>query len=218
MSNEQKTETTSENITNEQIEHPIENDATENDTLAEENTDFEAINAEEVIKEEENIEANLEKITYELEEAKDKYLRLYADFENFRRRVAKEKSDLIRNAGEDLIKNLIPIVDDFERANKSIQKGENTEFTDNATAQKEITALKEGIYLVFNKLVRTLEQRGLKAMESSIGKPFNIDEQESITQIPAPNEEMKGKVIDEIEKGYYLNDKVLRFAKVVVGS
>jgi molecular chaperone GrpE len=149
----------------------------------------------------------------ELAEAKDKYLRLYAEFENFRRRTAKEKTDLIKNAGEDIIKALLPIIDDFERAQKSFDKANEAN-----TVSEEEKKLKEGVTLIHNKLVRTLEQKGLKVMESSVGKPFDVNEHESITNIPAPSDDMRGKVIDEIERGYYLNDKILRFAKVVVGS
>jgi molecular chaperone GrpE len=153
----------------------------------------------------------------ELAEAKDKYLRLYAEFENFRRRTAKEKTDLIKNAGEDIIKAMLPIIDDFERAQKAFDKSSDLA-TLSEEAQKEILALKEGVTLIQNKLFRTLEQKGLKAMESTIGKTFDVNEQESITNIPAPSDDMRGKVIDEVERGYYLNDKILRFAKVVVGS
>ena len=149
----------------------------------------------------------------ELAEAKDKYLRLYAEFENFRRRTAKEKTDLIKNGGEDIIKALIPILDDFERAQKSFEKANES----NSVSEEE-KKLKEGVILIHQKLVRTLEQKGLKTMESTVGKEFDVNEQESITNIPAPTEEMRGKVIDELERGYYLNEKILRFAKVVVGS
>ncbi|GAB3947467.1 nucleotide exchange factor GrpE [Spirosoma harenae] len=141
----------------------------------------------------------------ELAELKDKYLRLYADFENFRRRTAKEKLDLIGNANEGVLKALIPVVDDFERAMQSM---ENTD---------DVAALKEGVALIYNKLFKTLEGKGLKPMASK-GEPFNADLHESITQFPAPSDDLKGKVIDEVEKGYYLNDKVIRFAKVIVGS
>lgn len=141
----------------------------------------------------------------ELAELKDKYLRLYADFENFRRRTAKEKLDLISNANEGLLQALIPAVDDFERAMQSIDK------TD------DVVALKEGVSLIYHKLVKTLESKGLKPMTAK-GEPFNADLHESVTQFPAPSDDLKGKVIDEIEKGYYLNDKVIRFAKVIVGS
>jgi molecular chaperone GrpE len=149
--------------------------------------------------------AETERIGSELAELKDKYLRLYADFENFRRRTAREKLDLINNANEGLLQALIPVVDDFERAMQSI------ETTD------DIAAVKEGISLIYNKLFKTLENKGLKPM-SSKGETFNADLHESVTQFPAPSDDLKGKVIDEIEKGYYLNDKVIRFAKVIVGA
>ena len=149
--------------------------------------------------------ANAQPAGSELAELKDKYLRLYADFENFRRRTAKEKLDLIGNANESLLQALIPVVDDFERAMQSM---ENTD---------DIAALKEGVDLIYTKLFKTLESKGLKPMESK-GEPFNADLHESITQFPAPTDDLKGKVIDEIEKGYYLNGKVIRFAKVIIGS
>jgi molecular chaperone GrpE len=158
------------------------------------------------------------KLAGELTEAKDKYLRLYAEFENFRRRTAKEKTDLIKTAGEGILASLLPILDDFERAQKSMENNAEKQAALSEEAQKEISALKEGVQLTYNKLFRILEQKGLKPMESTIGKGFDVNEHESITQIPAPNEDMKGKVIDEIERGYYLHDKILRFAKVVVGS
>lgn len=141
----------------------------------------------------------------ELAELKDKYLRLYADFENFRRRTAKEKLDLIGSANEGLLQALIPVVDDFERAMQSMDK------TD------DVTAVKEGVTLIYNKLFKTLEGKGLKPMTSK-GEAFNADLHESVTQFPAPSDDLRGKVIDEVEKGYYLNDKVIRFAKVIVGS
>ena len=141
----------------------------------------------------------------EVAELKDKYLRLYADFENFRRRTAKEKLELINNANEGMLKALIPVVDDFERAMQSI---DNT---------NDVAALKEGVSLIYTKLVKTLDGKGLKPMVSK-GEAFDADLHESVTQFPAPSEDLKGKVIEEIEKGYYLNDKVIRFAKVIVGS
>jgi molecular chaperone GrpE len=140
----------------------------------------------------------------QLADAKDKYLRLYADFENFRRRTSKEKIEMIQNASESLIKDLIPIVDDFERANKSFE------------TVTEIEPLKEGISLIFNKLQKTLASKGVKAIESK-GQDFDVELHECITQFAA-GEDQKGKVIEEVEKGYYLNDKVIRYAKVVVGS
>ncbi|MDB5031215.1 MAG: heat shock protein GrpE [Mucilaginibacter sp.] len=141
----------------------------------------------------------------ELSLANDKYLRLYAEFDNFRRRTTKERIELLQTAGKDVIVSLIPVLDDFERAVKSME---------NAT---DINAVKEGVILVQNKLNNILTQKGLKPMES-IGQPFDADLHEAITNIPAPTDDMKGKVIDEMEKGYYLNDKVIRFAKVIVGA
>ncbi|TAE25158.1 MAG: nucleotide exchange factor GrpE [Cytophagales bacterium] len=141
----------------------------------------------------------------ELVELKDKYLRLYADFENFRRRTAKEKMDMLSNANEGMLVALLPVVDDFQRAMQSFES------TD------DLAAVKEGVTLIYNKLGRTLEGKGLKPMVSK-GEPFNADLHESITQFPAPSDDLKGKVIDETERGYYLNDKVIRFAKVIVGS
>ncbi|WP_342087062.1 nucleotide exchange factor GrpE [Dyadobacter sp. OTU695] len=141
----------------------------------------------------------------EIAELKDKYLRLYADFENFRRRTAKEKLEMISGASADTVKLILPIVDDFERAKVSF---------DSST---EIEALKEGVDLIYTKLYKALESKGLKAMESK-GADFDAELHESIAQFPAPSEDLKGKVIDEIEKGYYLNDKVIRYAKVIVGA
>ncbi|MCE6991543.1 nucleotide exchange factor GrpE [Dyadobacter sp. CY323] len=141
----------------------------------------------------------------EIAELKDKYLRLYADFENFRRRTAKEKLDMISGASADTVKLILPIVDDFERAKVSF---------DSST---DIEALKEGVDLIYTKLFKALESKGLKPMVSK-GESFDAEIHESIAQFPAPSEDQKGKVIDEIEKGYYLNDKVIRYAKVIVGS
>lgn len=151
------------------------------------------------------VEAVVDTASRELAELKDKYLRLYADFDNYRRRTAKEKLDLISNASEGLLQALIPVVDDFERAMQSIDRTDDVE------------ALKEGVSLIYAKLFKTLEAKGLKPMVSK-GEPFNADLHESVTQFPAPSDDLKGKVIEEIEKGYYLNDKVIRFAKVIVGA
>ena len=146
-----------------------------------------------------------EPVGAELAVLKDKYLRLYADFENFRRRTAKEKLDLIANANENLLVALLPVVDDFERAMPSLANA------------KDVSAALEGIQLIYSKLTKTLEARGLKPMTSK-GEVFNADLHESVTQFPAPTDDMKGKVIDEIERGYLLNDKVIRYAKVIIGA
>ena len=147
----------------------------------------------------------LEAAKQEIAELKDKYLRLYADFENFRRRTSKEKLELLSTAGADMVKQILPVVDDFERAKVSF---------DSST---DIVALKEGVDLIYTKLYKTLESKGLKPMQTK-GETFDVEIHESIAQFPAPSDDLKGKVIDEIEKGYYLNDKVIRYAKVIVGS
>lgn len=141
----------------------------------------------------------------QLTEQKDKYLRLYADFDNFKKRTAKEKLDLIQTAGKDIVLTILPALDDFERAEKA------------ATTATDVNTVKEGMNLIYTKLFKALESKGLKPMES-IGKDFDVEEQEAITEIPAPTPELRGKVVDEIEKGYFLNDKLIRFAKVIVGK
>ncbi|MCF8276523.1 MAG: nucleotide exchange factor GrpE [Flavobacteriales bacterium] len=135
----------------------------------------------------------------------DKYLRLYSDFENFRRRTAKERLDLLKSAGEDVFKILLPIVDDFERASKNMETA------------TDVPSVKAGVELIHHKLVKELENKGLKPMQS-MGEVFDSEIHEAITQIPAPSKDMKGKVVDVLEKGYFMNDKVIRFAKVVVGA
>jgi molecular chaperone GrpE len=144
------------------------------------------------------------KLQEEVAEWKDKHLRLYADFENLRKRATKERLELIKSAGEEVIASLLPVVDDLERAVHSLDHS------------KESAAL-EGIQLIQSKLLKILEQKGLKAMKS-VGEPFDAELHEAITEIPVPEEEQKGKVADEVEKGYYLHDKVIRYAKVVVGK
>ena len=135
----------------------------------------------------------------------DKYLRLYSEFDNYRKRTIKEKSDILRAAGEDVFKVFIPTIDDFERAIKANEKVEDA------------APIKEGMILIYHKLQAACIAKGLEAMDT-VGKPFNADFMESITSIPAPTSDLKGKVVDEVEKGYKLGDKVIRFAKVVVGS
>ena len=139
-------------------------------------------------------------------ELNDKHLRLHAEFENFKRRTAKERIEFYKTAGEDILTILLPILDDFERAIKAK--------TDAGEELKE----EEGVLLIYNKMKSSLEQKGLKAMEDAIGQELNTDFHEAITNIPAPTEDMKGKIIDVIEKGYFLNDKVIRYAKVVVAN
>ena len=146
-----------------------------------------------------------EKLRADLSESNNKYLRLYAEFDNFKRRTSKERIELLQTAGKEVIQSLLPVLDDFERALKSIE------------TTTDVASVKEGINLVHSKLKSILAQKGLKEMES-IGTIFDADIHEAITNIPAPSDDMKGKVVDEVEKGYFLNEKVIRFAKVVVGS
>jgi molecular chaperone GrpE len=135
----------------------------------------------------------------------DKYLRLYSEFENYRRRTSREKLDLMKNAGAEILKDFLPVADDFDRAIAGNETDEN------------ITNIKEGFKLIHHKLMRTLEGRGVKPM-NSLEQPFDTEFHEAITNIPAPDESLKGKVVDVAEKGYYYHDTVLRYAKVVVGQ
>ncbi len=144
----------------------------------------------------------LKKVQDELSEAKDKYLRLYAEFENHRRRSAREKLEMIQGANEQLLKALLPVLDDFERASKSF-KDKNDKGS-------------EGFFLIQNKYNKILEQYGIKPMATATGADFNPDIHEAITHVP--HEKLKGKIVDVVEMGYLLNDKVIRFAKVVTGS
>ena len=162
---------------------------------------------QELQKEEEIIELTPEeKLEKEVNELKDKQLRIFAEFENFKKRTAKERIDLFRNAGIEFFESMLTILDDFDRASKH---------HDSITDPDEI---KKGINLIHTKLLGILKQKGLSVMNSSVGSKFDTDFHEAITQIPAPSKDMKGKVIDQTEKGYLLNDKVIRYAKVVVGK
>lgn len=146
-----------------------------------------------------------DKLRKEVADWKDKYTRLFAEFDNFRKRSIKERSDLISTAAGDVIKEIIPILDDFDRAVKANESTEDT------------AIIKEGFVLIHNKLYKRLEAKGLKPVDAT-GKPFDTDFHEAITSIPAPTEDLKGKVVDEVEKGYLLHEKVLRFSKVVIGQ
>ena len=176
------------------IEEQEETNTTDQNTEA---TTEETSGAEEV--------SELEKKETEYKELHDKYIRLFSEFDNFRKRTAKEKLDLMSSAGGDILKVMLPVVDDFERA-----------IANNDTAE-DIESIKEGFKLIHHKLMHNLTSKGLKPMES-MGEEFDVNKHEALTQIPAPSEDLKGKVVDVIEKGYVLNEKVLRFAKVVVGQ
>lgn len=146
-----------------------------------------------------------EELELKVAELNDKYMRLYSDFENFRKRSAKEKIELIDSSNRELLSKLLPVADDFERA---ILSNKNIE---------DANAIKEGFALILNKFNTILEKEGVKPMDAK-GKPFDVEYHEAITNIPAPKKSLKGKVVDVIEKGYFLKDKVLRYAKVVVGA
>ncbi len=155
-----------------------------------------------------NPEADLDngivRLEAEVQEQKDKYLRLFAEFDNYKRRTAKERIDLIQTAGKDMAIALLEVADDMDRADKQLSQSE------------DIMQVKEGVQLVFNKLRSTLQQKGITAMES-IDTDFDVEKHEAVTEIPA-GEEKAGKVVDELQKGYYMNGKLIRFAKVVVGK
>ena len=151
------------------------------------------------------VETEAEKFEVALTEQKDKYLRLLAEFENYKRRTSKERIDLIQSAGKDILISLLDVLDDVDRAEKQIQNSD------------DIGTQKEGIRLVFNKIRSTLYAKGVKPMES-IQQVFDVEKHEAITEIPAPTKNLVGKVIDEVQKGYLLNEKIIRFAKVVVGK
>lgn len=147
-----------------------------------------------------------DKLATENQELKDKYVRLYSEFDNFRRRTAKERLELVNTASQDLIQEILPVMDDFERSFKAESSAEDDD-------QKNT-----GNKLIYNKLLRVLTARGLKPMDELVGKDFDAEYHEAITQIPAPSDELKGKIVDVVEKGYTLGGKVVRFAKVVIGK
>ena len=166
-------------------------------------TEAETVEVEEQVIEEQSVE---EKLQIELQQEKEKFLRLFAEFENYKKRTSRERIELFSTASEDVIKTLLPVLDDFERALSHIED------------DKEAEELRKGVLLIYQKLIKTLEQKGLKAIKVEKGEAFNADDHEAITQIPAPTDDMKGKIIDIVEKGYKLGDKVIRFPKVVIGQ
>ncbi len=151
-----------------------------------------------------DLDNGIERLEAEVQEQKDKYLRLFAEFDNYKRRTAKERIELIQTAGKDMAIALLEVADDMDRAEKQLSQSE------------DIMQVKEGVQLVFNKLRSTLQQKGITAMES-VDTDFDVEKHEAVTEIPA-GEEKAGKVVDELQKGYYMNGKLIRFAKVVVGK
>jgi molecular chaperone GrpE len=168
-------------------------------------TNTDKANESQEIKAELSPEEKLKDFEQKLAEANDKYLRLYSEFDNYRKRTLKERSELIKTAAEDVFKSLLPVIDDFERAMKANEKVEDA------------TPIKEGVQLIYNKLKNNCQIKGLIAFETT-GQTFDADIMEAITHIPASSDEQKGKVVDEVEKGYKLGDKVIRFAKVVIAQ
>ncbi len=164
-----------------------------------------AEDTEQTESEDTSVEAQLEKAQAQVEEYKDKYLRQVAEFDNYRKRIIKEKADLIKNGGEKVITAILPIIDDFERAGSSMEKME------------DVAAVKEGVELIIEKFLSTLKKEGLEAIDA-VGQPFNVDYHEAIAMVPAPSDEMKGRVLDCVQTGYMLNDKVIRHAKVAVAE
>ncbi|MFB6257238.1 MAG: nucleotide exchange factor GrpE [Flavobacteriales bacterium] len=178
----------------------VEEQETENDEQSEASEEEEeASSADERVKQ-------LEK---QLEDLNEKHLRLFSEFDNFKKRTKKEKSELIKSAGEDVIGELLPVLDDFERAIASNQEVE--------AEGEQVEQLKNGFELIYNKMKKTLEDKGLQEMEAE-WEEFNTDRHEAMTRMPVEDEEQKGKVVEVVQKGYYLNEKVLRYAKVVVGQ
>jgi molecular chaperone GrpE len=187
-------------------ENPLEgNPAVEQVVGDQPNEETPSIHTEEALPEAPQEPSAEEKLQLENAALNDKYLRLFAEFDNYKRRTQKERVELLQTAGKDVLVSLLTVLDDFDRANKA---------NENAT---DVAAVQEGVNLVHTKLKSILTQKGLKEMES-INTEFDTDLHEAITKIPAPSEDLKGKVVDVLEKGYTLNDKVIRFAKVVVGS
>ncbi|OIP81975.1 MAG: nucleotide exchange factor GrpE [Porphyromonadaceae bacterium CG2_30_38_12] len=152
-----------------------------------------------------NFQQQIDELAQKCEEINDKNLRLMAEFDNFRKRSMKERTELIKSAGESILVNILPLVDDFERAHKAMETSE------------DVQAVKQGVELIYNKFISFLLQNGVKAI-STENEDFNTDLHEAITTLPAPTEDLKGKIVDCVSKGYTLNDKVIRFSKVVVGE
>ncbi len=195
MSNKhfEQNENSSEKENQEVVTEETTNLQEEKENLAEETNDADKVSAE------------LAELQKKYDELNNSHLRLMAEFDNYRKRTLREKSELIKNGGENALTQLLPVVDDFERALQNIHKAE------------DLTGVAEGVDLIYNKFVSYLASQGVKAMEV-VGKPFDLDQSEAIATIPAPEEGLKGKVLDCVQTGYLLNEKVIRHAKVVVGE
>lgn len=191
-----------------QEENELKNEAAAEETVRTEEGQQEEATPEapaEELTEEEKLAKELEDAQSAIEEQKDKYLRLSAEFDNYRKRTLKEKAELIKNGAEKTLTAILPVLDDFERALKNLE------------ATEETKAMKEGVELIFTKFQKVLQQEGLQAIETE-GKDFDVDFCEAIALVPAPSEDLKGKILDCVQTGYMLNDKVIRHAKVVVAQ
>lgn len=174
----------------------------------EENELIEENNNQENLKDTENMSEpnNNSDLTEKFEKEKDRYIRLFAEFDNYKKRVIKERQDLLKYSDKDILESLLPVLDDFDRAITELEK------------KKDDLSVLEGVKLIYNKLFNTLKDRGLTVIDVKAGDDFNIDYHEAITQVPSPDESLKGKIIDVVQKGYLLHEKVIRYAKVVIGN
>jgi len=193
-----------EQLSGEDILNKIDNDASEySHEMKEEKEEGNDLLKKLGLSKKDKLKKENEELKHQVAELNDKYLRLFADFDNFRKRNTRERIELIKTAGIEVVNSLLPVLDDFQRALKQMEATNDP--------------MTEGVKLIYQKLVSILESKGLKAM-TSIGEPFNPEFHEAISEVPVEDENMKGKVVDEIEKGYYLSDKIIRHAKVVVGK
>lgn len=193
---------------NENVQPEMENQQENEEQTAkqtEEQNDANEAEAEKELTPEEQLQQKLDEQTLLLAAMQDKYLRSVADFDNFRKRTIQEKAELIKNGGAKVITEILPVLDDFERALKTMENAE------------DVKSVKEGVDLIFQKFIKILQQQGVKAIETE-GQDFNTDFHEAIALVPAPNDELKGKVLDCVQTGYILNDKVIRHAKVAVAQ
>ena len=205
MNSEEKKTEEMKNVEEETAEKNMEQPAAEEEQPVEGEAQQEAEEPEKELTPEEKLQAEVEKLQAEQEEMKDKYLRLSAEFDNYRKRTMKEKAELILNGGEKAFKAILPVIDDMERALATMQKATDVE------------AVKEGVDLIYNKFIQILGQNGVQAIDTK-EKELDTDYHDAIAIIDAPTEELKGKILDCVETGYTLNDKVIRHAKVVVGK
>jgi molecular chaperone GrpE len=200
--------TNKKKVGNNDIKDPLENTGSQTETASEiDDTSAETDSKDESKKKSSKKDKKSELIEWQEKAAElnDKFLRLYSEFDNFRKRTAREKLEMSKTASEEVIADLLPVLDDFERAIKSTEES------------TDCVAIKEGMNLIYNKFISTLNKKGLKPIEA-IGQEFNTDFHEAITYIPAPSDDLHGKVVDEVEKGYTLGDKVIRYTKVIIGQ